>query len=163
MLACIPTNTGAGVEDSLCDHFGSAAYFTLYDTEHDTVTVVANGNAHHSHGTCHPVATLAGYGINSIICRGMGRRAVEMMNAQGITIYRTRVESVRDAIAQIKSGALKELDPKQACAGHAGRQTYGPHSDGCGHGEGQGFGPGHEHGQGQGRGGGRGGGQGRGC
>ncbi len=151
MLACIPTNTGAGADDSLCDHFGSAAFFTLYDSEQDRITVVPNGNEHHSHGTCHPIATLSAHPINAVICRGMGRRAVEMMNAQGITIYRTRVERVQEVIEQIKAGTLKELDPKQACAGHAGRQTYGPQAGGCGHG----FGPGHGESKGQGRGGNR--------
>lgn len=137
MSACIPTNNGAGADDSLCDHFGSAAFFTLYDTEKGSVVVVPNGNAHHSHGTCHPISTLSAYAIDAIICRGMGRRAVEMMNAQGITIYRTRVANVTEAIEQIKAGALKELDPKEACAGHAGRQTYGPGGEGgCGHGHG---------------------------
>ena len=33
MLACIPTKGKNGIEDKVSDHFGSAPYFTLFDTD----------------------------------------------------------------------------------------------------------------------------------
>jgi predicted Fe-Mo cluster-binding NifX family protein len=45
MLACIPTNGSAGLEDTVFDHFGSAPFFTLFDSETGEVTVLENRNA----------------------------------------------------------------------------------------------------------------------
>lgn len=42
MLACIPTEGSTGLDDVVCDHFGSAPCFTLYDSETEEVTVLEN-------------------------------------------------------------------------------------------------------------------------
>jgi predicted Fe-Mo cluster-binding NifX family protein len=153
------------------EHFGSAPFFTLYDSETDEVEVIANRNAHHSHGTCHPVNQLAKYSIDAIVCAGMGRRAIEALNAEGIRICLANGETVRETIEQIRAGELTDIDPARACRGHGQRPARG----GCSHeafdprqggmsGRGSGFGQGPGRGQGRGMGGGgRGqGGQGRG-
>ena len=41
-------------------HFGSAPYFTIYDTDSKALEVVNNANSHHEHGTCNPMAALQG-------------------------------------------------------------------------------------------------------
>jgi predicted Fe-Mo cluster-binding NifX family protein len=118
MFACIPTNGGAGLDDTLCDHFGSAPYFTLYDTRDDRLTVIENINAHHGHGQCHPLSVLRSFSIDAVVCRGLGKRAVAALNAGGIQVYRARSTSVRDALAELKSGAMAAITAAQACAGH---------------------------------------------
>ena len=156
MLACIPTNGSAGLEDTVCDHFGSAATFTLFNSETGEITVLDNRNAHHTHGTCHPMNHLAKYKIDAVVCVGMGRRAIEALNSEGIRIYHSGSKKVSEVVEFIKAGNLQEMDPAKACRGH------GQHSDpnvahGCAHGRGAGFG------QGPGRGQGGGHGQGGGC
>ena len=47
MRICIPTETDMGQEAKVYGHFGSAPYFTIYDTEEMTLE-----NACHQHG-CH--------------------------------------------------------------------------------------------------------------
>ena len=162
MLACIPTKGNAGLEDTVFDHFGSAPYFTLYDTDKSSVTVLENRNAHHSHGTCHPMNQLAAYHVDCVICAGMGRRAIEALNAEGIKIYQSGRETVRELVEKVKAGQLAEMDPLRACRGHG--QHHGEdyvHQPGRGAGFGQGsaggFGQGRGGGFGQGRGGNRGG------
>jgi len=118
MTICIPTRGDAGLEDSVFDHFGSAPYFTLYDSESGEVSTIANHNAHHSHGTCHPMMQLAGYNIDCVVCGGMGRRAIQALNADGIKVFYARATSVNDVVARIKAGDLKELTSAQACQGH---------------------------------------------
>lgn len=148
MLACIPTKGNAGLEDTVHDHFGSAPYFTLYDSESDKITVLENRNAHHSHGTCHPMNQLARYHIGCVVCSGMGRRAIEALNSEGIKIYQANVEKVSQVVEALKAGGLTEMDPATACHGHgqmmAGRhgQAAGPFRDSMrGSGFGQGRGP----------------------
>jgi predicted Fe-Mo cluster-binding NifX family protein len=152
MLACIPTNDGEGLDATVCEHFGSAPFFTLYDTETGEVNVISNRNAHHSHGTCHPMNQLARYKIDCVVCGGMGRRAVEALNAEGVKIYQSEEDSVRATIEKIKANKLAEIDPALACRGHGQHVDMIPRQPG----RGSGFGPG------LGQGGGRGGGFGRG-
>ncbi|PKK83592.1 MAG: diguanylate cyclase [candidate division Zixibacteria bacterium HGW-Zixibacteria-1] len=135
MLICIPTIGDTGKEDVVNEHFGSARYFTLYDSELDQIKVVENRNAHHDHGTCHPMNQLAKYKIDGIICSGIGRRAILTMQAEGIKVYHARDAQVAKVLENIKNGDLEEVDPSRACRGHGlqGGFVHGNQA-GCGHG-----------------------------
>jgi predicted Fe-Mo cluster-binding NifX family protein len=118
----------------MSDHFGSAPFFTLYENSTEKITVLPNQNQHHGHGACHPMNQLAAYKIESVVCGGMGRRAIDSLMSAGVKVYQTPSMSVKDVIEKIKSDSLTQADPSQACAGHGG---------GCGHG---GSGEVHHHG-----------------
>jgi len=120
----------------VCEHFGSAPYFTICDTEGGEPEVIANGNAHHAHGTCHPLSQLADHRFDAMVCGGMGRRALEMMQRQGLRVYRAGEKTVRGALTALAEGKLAELDVAHACGGH-----------GHGSGHGEGLGRRHRHGR----------------
>jgi predicted Fe-Mo cluster-binding NifX family protein len=88
MRICIPTTTNDGKTAKVNEHFGSASYFTIYDTENNSVEVIENSNEHHSHGMCLPMTTLTGKNIDAVVCGGMGARAVQKLNEGGIKAYR---------------------------------------------------------------------------
>ena len=117
MLACIPTKGNAGRDDTVFSHFGSAPFFTLYDSANDEVKIVENRNAHHSHGTCHPMAQLSRYKVDCVVCGGMGMRAINALNAEGVKVYQADSDTVGEVIAMIKKGNLPEMDPRTACRG----------------------------------------------
>ncbi len=165
MLYCIPTNGNTGLDDTLCAHFGSAPYFTLYNSETEKIQVLENRNSHHEHGTCHPMHQLEPYEINGVICLGMGWRAITTLNQQNIRIYRAKTKQVSDVIETIKEGTLQEMDPETACQGHGHHDSHAHAGSGrgagIGRGQGAGRGSGLGRGQGAGRGAGTGGGRGR--
>jgi len=148
MLICLPTKGNAGLDDIVNEHFGSAPYFTLVDTETGEVKILSNVNEHHSHGTCHPMAQLANHKIDRVVCGGMGRRAIQMLNHSGIAVFRSSRASVREIIEQVKNGELVEMDPATACAGHGihhaghGSRGGGISGGGSGSDRGSGGGPG---------------------
>ncbi len=153
MLACIPTRGNAGLEDTVNEHFGSAPYFTLLDTETNEVQILENRNAHHDHGTCHPMNQLAHHKIDCVVCTGMGRRAIEALNAEGIRTFHSPSEKVSEVVTKLRSNALTVMDPLTACRGHGqqGGCSHTPSGDllpgrGAGYGQGgggrQGRGPG---------------------
>ena len=157
MLACIPTKGNAGLQDAVSDHFGSTPFFTLCDTDTNEVTVVENRNAHHDHGTCHPMNQLAKHKIDCVVCGGMGRRAVEALSTEGVKVYLAKSATVQEIVEKIKAGDLAEIDPAKACRGH-GQQGGGcahvtatlPETGrGSGHGQGPGRGLGAKRGKGQ--------------
>lgn len=118
MRICIPTETGEGLRAQVHAHFGSASYFTIYDTDKESIETVDNVNMHHAHGTCQPMKTLGTKGIDAVVCSGMGARAVQGLNASGIKAYRVGHGIVNQVIKQFEQGSLEEITPENACAQH---------------------------------------------
>ncbi len=134
MRVCVPTKNDAGMDAFIHEHFGSAPFFTLIDTDTEEVKVIGNSNSHHSHGTCHPMSQLSKFKIDAVVCRGMGRRAVDRLNADGVKTLISDATNVRGAVGQIADGVAEEINPSKACHGHG----HGEHSEnsggGCDHG-----------------------------
>ena len=118
MKICIPTETGEGKNAQVYGHFGSAPYFTIYDTDSLALEIVENGNSHHEHGTCNPVAALQGRAVDMVVTGGMGARAVMMLNQTGIKVFRAISGTVEQTIAHCTSNTLDELTVQNACASH---------------------------------------------
>lgn len=118
MKICIPTETNAGKEAKVYEHFGSAPYFTVYDTEKEAVEIINNSNQHHSHGMCQPMNALMGKQIDAVVTGGMGARAVQKLNEGGIRAYRAVPGTVADIAAQFLKGGLAEITVSNACNQH---------------------------------------------
>ena len=118
MKICVPTMTADGKAAEVHDHFGSAPFFTVYDTEGDTIEVIANDNAHHQHGTCLPTNILSECKIDAVLCRGMGLRAVNKLNEANVRVYKADGAAVSDVIAAFKEHRLQQLTADNACDQH---------------------------------------------
>lgn len=118
MKICIPTETNEGLNAKVYGHFGSAPYFTLYDTGTEIVKVVANNNAEHAHGMCQPLSVIGDESVNVVICSGMGARAVQKLNAANIKALRASAGTVSQIIVKYKENALEEITPENACSQH---------------------------------------------
>jgi predicted Fe-Mo cluster-binding NifX family protein len=128
MLACLPTESDAGLDDRLHDHFGSAPWFTLVDLDTGDVTALPNVKDDHEHGRCAPVEAMVGRHVDCFVVGGMGRGAIRALRRAGIRVYRSHPGSVRTVVADLKAGRLEELDETAACGGH------GRGGGGCAHG-----------------------------
>lgn len=120
MKICIPTETNEGKQAKVFGHFGSAPYFTIYDTEKDTVEITDNSNQHHSHGMCQPMGALKGKAVDAVVTGGAGARAVQKLNDGGIRVYRALPGTVADIAAQFARGGLTEITVNNACVQHHG-------------------------------------------
>jgi predicted Fe-Mo cluster-binding NifX family protein len=118
MRICIPTETDVGRKAIVYAHFGSAPYFTIYDSEKDTFEVIDNSNQHHAHGTCHPLEMLNDKHIDAVVCGGMGARAVLGLNGSGIKVYRVVGGTVEETIEKWKNGSFEEITAENACSEH---------------------------------------------
>jgi len=118
MRICIPVETKEGLKAKAFAHFGSAPYFLIYDTDKDAFEVVSNSDKHHMHGMCHPLKILENQTISAVVCRGMGTRAVQKLNAGGIKAYRASVETAEAIIKRYREGVLEEITVDNACAKH---------------------------------------------
>jgi len=118
MKICIPTINAREQFSEVCEHFGSAPYFTIFDFEEDTYETVNNSDYDHEHGTCHPIENLKDKGIDCVICKGLGRRALEKINDSGIRVFRTDQSTVNDIVEDFSDSKLEEIDPENACRTH---------------------------------------------
>ena len=118
MKICIPTETDAGKSAEVYGHFGSAPYFTIVDTEKDSVEIINNTNQHHAHGMCQPMNALMGKNINAVVTAGIGARAVQGLNQCGIKAYRAIPGTVADIVGQFVKGGLEEMTVDNACGQH---------------------------------------------
>jgi predicted Fe-Mo cluster-binding NifX family protein len=118
MRICIPTKTKEGKTASVHEHFGSAPYFTIFDTEKNVIEIVDNSNQHHSHGMCQPMTALTDKNIEVVVCGGMGARAVQKLNETGIKVYMAPLGTAEDIINQYENGGLGELTAQNACNQH---------------------------------------------
>ena len=118
MKLCIPTETNKGKEAMVFGHFGSAPFFTIYDTDNGSIEIITNADQHHAHGMCQPMAALAGRSVNAIVTGGAGSGAIKKLNQCGIKVYRAISGTVSDVAAQFANDKLEEISIQNACAHH---------------------------------------------
>ena len=118
MKICIPTETNKGKEATVFGHFGSAPFFTIYDTDNGSVEIITNANQHHAHGMCQPMAALGRKGVNAVVTGGAGAGAIQKLNQGGIKVYRAISGTVADVAAQFAKNKLEEISVDNACDHH---------------------------------------------
>jgi predicted Fe-Mo cluster-binding NifX family protein len=126
MKICIPIAEDHGAESLVYGHFGSAPMFYLADTESGEERVMENGNLHHGHGMCRPVAALQGQDVDAVVVGGIGGGALAKLNAMGVRVYLAQHRTVGETLDAAKQGTLPPVGPRGACGGHG-------HGGGCGH------------------------------
>ena len=55
MRICIPTEDDRAMDARVYDHFGSAPFFALADTESGDIEMLDNAKGRHRHGNCEPI------------------------------------------------------------------------------------------------------------
>ena len=127
MKVCMPVSKNEGVKSRLYDHFGSAPLFIIVDTESLSVEAISNQDQRHRHGRCSPLSAIAGKDLDAVVVTGIGGRALERLNLDGITVYRSAQIPAGDAIALLKEGRLPEMLPADQCAGHGSGTVHCAH------------------------------------
>ena len=118
MKLCIPTEGNEGMEAIISEHFGSAPYFTIADTESNKIEIIDNLDKHHAHGMCQPTSSLTGKDVDIVISGGMGGRAIQKLNQDNIKTFIAVCGTVEEIIWQYKNNLLEELNSQNACAHH---------------------------------------------
>jgi len=126
MNVCVPVTEDQGLQNPISLHFGSAPLFMIVNEESGAIETVPNGDLHHQHGMCQPLATLAGKPVDALVVGAIGMGALVKLNAAGIRVYLAPSGQVGDALSALKIGTLQEATPGTACAHHG----QGPHGHG---------------------------------
>ncbi|HHQ44743.1 MAG TPA: dinitrogenase iron-molybdenum cofactor biosynthesis protein [Candidatus Altiarchaeales archaeon] len=127
MKIAVPTDGDKGLEENVSEHFGRSNTYTIVDDETGEVNVVEN-TSEHMGGSGMPPELLAGEGVDVLLCRGLGRRAIQMFSDRNIQVFCGAQGTVSDALSQWKDDRLEPATEASACAQHAFRSHH--HHDG---------------------------------
>jgi predicted Fe-Mo cluster-binding NifX family protein len=123
MKICLPTIGEKGLDNQIGEHFGRVPTYTIVDINTNDVKVIEN-TSEHMGGQGHPPEIMAREGVNIMVCRGLGRRAIMMFEQLGIDVYIGASGTVRDAIELFKQGKLQKASMSDACGQHAFRDHH---------------------------------------
>jgi len=115
---CVPTAGHGGLEDTVGEHFGRVPSYTIFDTETQGVNVVDN-TSEHAGGSGLPADILSKLGIDVLLCRGAGRRALSIFGGNGIEVCVGVNGTAGEAIGAWKAGTLASASDADACQQHA--------------------------------------------
>ena len=73
MKAAFPTNSENGLQSQVFNHFGTARFFILVDTDTHTYEVKENSDLNHVHGQCQPMKALGQVKADAIVVGGIGK------------------------------------------------------------------------------------------
>jgi len=115
---CVPTAGRGGLEDSVGEHFGRVPTYTIFNTETQRVNVVDN-TSEHAGGNGLPADILSKLGIDVLLCRGAGRRALDILSTNGIEVCIGVGGTAGQAIDAWREGNLSSASRDDACQQHA--------------------------------------------
>ena len=130
MKIAIPTNGERGLDEQVGEHFGRVSTYTIMDDDTGEVETIKN-TSHHMGGQGYPPEILADAGVGVLLCRGLGRRAIQMFTEREIMVYCEASGTVKDALEQWRNGSLISATEDTACTQHAFR-SHNHKSDSCG-------------------------------
>ena len=123
MKICIPTMGENGLKNHVGEHFGRVPTYTIVDLDTNEVKVIPN-TSEHMGGQGYPPEIMVREGVNVMVCRGLGRRAITMFEEMGIDVYIGAFGTVKDAIDDFKHGRLQKAGMSDACGQHAFRDDH---------------------------------------
>ncbi len=99
------------LETSVCQSFGRALYFLIYDTETKESIIIDNSATASQGGAGIKAAqTIIDNKVSVLLTPRCGENAAEVLNAAGIKIYKTRDASAMDNINAFIEGQLSLLE-----------------------------------------------------
>ena len=115
MILCVPSSSENGMESEVGLHFGRVPYYTIVEDE--KVRIIKN-TSRHMDGIKYPPELLKNEGVDVMICREIGGRAVKMFREIGIDVYVGASGKVSDAVESFRKNQLAMVGKNHVCRGH---------------------------------------------
>lgn len=118
MKIAFPTQEKNDKKSTVHNHFGSAPYFVIVDTDTDESNIIENQNLNHTHGNCQPLVALGGVSVDAVVIHGIGGGALRKLLNAGIKAFKAAEGTVLDNLVLVKDGQLSEFSPDHVCQHH---------------------------------------------
>ena len=117
MRVAFPVTENRGMDSELNEHFGRAPDYLVVETDTEEAVSLSGGLPGHGSRGATAVDILTGAGVDALVLKGIGRRAVSRFEDLGIKLYYSRPGSVGENLKALKKGELEEVDYDSACGG----------------------------------------------
>ncbi|MGC9060561.1 MAG: NifB/NifX family molybdenum-iron cluster-binding protein [Thermoplasmata archaeon] len=107
MKIVIPVEENRGKESIVCEHFGRAPYFAVYDREKEKLEIVENRSEHFG-GTGTPAENILRLKPDIVFVANLGTKAIELMRRHNVKIKTGNFRSVDEVIRNIDK--LEDLE-----------------------------------------------------
>jgi predicted Fe-Mo cluster-binding NifX family protein len=118
MKIAFPTQENINIESPVYNHFGSARFFIIVDSETGDSITLSNQDINHMHGNCQPLLALGNNKVDAVVVGGIGGGALRQLSNTGITTYRAVEGTVSENLELLKLGKLPKFTLNQTCSGH---------------------------------------------
>lgn len=109
MKIVIPVNENSE-NSKVCQSFGRAPYFMVYNTDSKKSTFINNSAAASQGGAGIKAAqTVADQSVKALLTPRCGQNAADVITAANITIYKTVSDSIKESIKSFLDGKLTVL------------------------------------------------------
>ena len=110
MKIAIPVNNNS-LESSVCESFGRAPYFLIYDTKSDESAFLNNSAAASQGGAGIKAAqTVVDQKVEALLTPQCGENAARVMQPNGIRIYKTQAGFAEGNIEAFEKGMLSLIE-----------------------------------------------------
>lgn len=114
MRIAIPSNGDKGLEERVAYHFGRCPYYTILDEKGKVVEIKEN-TSEHMGGSGLPPKILKEQGINILLCRGLGRKAIAFSDRIGLEVQIGERQTVKEIFEEWKAGNTKKATMADSC------------------------------------------------
>lgn len=128
MKVVFPSNSQLGLTGSVYNHFGSAPFFVLVNTETDEYEVLINLDKDHDHGNCQPLKALGGATADVVVVGGIGDGALRKLVNSGVEVFRAVEGTIQSNLGLLKDNKLEKFTSKLTCMAHGKGGGCGSHN-----------------------------------
>ena len=119
MIIAVPLETSERLESLICEHFGSAPFYAVCDTDSGKLQIVENSNRGHEHGQCSPIDVFSQNNIKAVLCKGIGARAIGRLKMLNIDVYVAGgLSTLSEALNAYKRGVMRKVEAQDTCQAH---------------------------------------------
>ena len=118
MKYLIPLQENSGITSKISFHFGRSPYYAIvtYDQSADKIEMEIRSISSIAHGElCGAGDLVEKAGVDAVIVKGIGPKAIQILRERGVKIYMTSSESLNQVIEEIKTGKLRSAGGDVLC------------------------------------------------
>jgi predicted Fe-Mo cluster-binding NifX family protein len=124
MKICFPVQKDDGIDSTIYNHFGSAPFFVIVDTDTDALSTINNRDQHQTHGAYNPMKALDDQKVDAIVVGGIGAGTLTRLNQMGIIVLRSAAATIRKNMAMFVWHKLPTLTLQGCRGGHSADGGY---------------------------------------
>lgn len=130
MKIAVPVSRWNGWLSPVSNHFGHAPFFAVVDCVTRSVRPLES-RAVRQPGECAPIDALVAEECEAVLCRHLGRGALERCRASGLKLYVAEGKTLADARDAFMAGSKAEVSDEALCQGeHDHHHHHGDEQDG---------------------------------